>query len=205
MNTPAAYFAAQYAAASDPWQLTRRWYERRKYALTLAALPRPRYRAAFEPGCSVGVLTRHLARRCDRLLAADAVPHAAATATARTRDLPHVEVRCLAVPGQWPAGAFDLVVLSELLYYFDDATLWAVLDRTVGSLAPGGTVVTAHWNHRVPEHLRTGTELAAELAAVPELSLLCDVRDADFTLQTFARRHRDGSLPHSPAVAEGLV
>ncbi|MER7989205.1 SAM-dependent methyltransferase [Streptomyces noursei] len=205
MNTPSAYFSAKYANATDPWGLSRRWYERRKYALTLGALPRPRYRAAFEPGCSVGVLTRQLARRCDALLAVDAVPSAVATATARTRDLPHVEVRCLAVPDQWPAGAFDLVVLSELLYYFDDATLRTVLDRTVDCLEPGGTVVTVHWNHRTPEHLRTGAELVAVLAAVPELSLLCDLRDADFTLQTFGRRHRDGSAPASRAVVEGLV
>lgn len=57
MSTPPAYFEAMYAGAVDPWDLAGRWYEQRKYALTLASLPRPRYRAAFEPGCSVGVLT----------------------------------------------------------------------------------------------------------------------------------------------------
>ena len=61
---PDAYFDAKYADSVDPWQLEARWYERRKYAITLALLPYPRYRHAFEPGCSIGVLTEHLTRRC---------------------------------------------------------------------------------------------------------------------------------------------
>ncbi|MFE7421819.1 hypothetical protein [Rhodococcus sp. NPDC057529] len=60
-----SYFDAMYAASPDPWGFGDRWYEQRKYALTLAALPRPRYRRAFEPGCSIGILTAALAHRCD--------------------------------------------------------------------------------------------------------------------------------------------
>ncbi|KPC81578.1 SAM-dependent methyltransferase, partial [Streptomyces sp. NRRL F-6602] len=62
-----------YADAPDPWRLADRWYEHRKYTLTLASLPRRRYRRAFEPGCSVGVLTRMLAGRCEEVVAADRV------------------------------------------------------------------------------------------------------------------------------------
>ncbi|MFD8328017.1 SAM-dependent methyltransferase [Streptomyces lydicus] len=205
MSTPADYFDAMYATAADPWDLAGRWYEQRKYALTLASLPRTRYRAAFEPGCSVGVLTRLLAARCDHLLAADRVPAAVTAATARTRDLPHVEVRRLAVPDAWPEGTFDLVVLSELLYYFDAATLRDTLGRTLDSLEPGGTLVTVHWNHPVREHCRTGPEVASALAAVPALHLLTEVRDTDFTLQIHGRRYPDGTPPSSPAAQEGLV
>ena len=67
----AGYFEDMYKAASDPWGFEDRWYERRKYAISVAQLPESRYRSAFEPGCSVGVLTRMLARRCDRLLSCD--------------------------------------------------------------------------------------------------------------------------------------
>ena len=49
----------------------RRWYERRKRARSLAALPQERYRRGFEPGCAVGALTVGLAGRCDELLAVD--------------------------------------------------------------------------------------------------------------------------------------
>src|SRR4029079_3586148 len=79
------YFQDFYAAhGADPWGFEDRWYEQRKRELTLAALPRPRFRRALEPGCSIGVLTEQLAGRCDELVALDPVPEAVARARART-------------------------------------------------------------------------------------------------------------------------
>ncbi len=46
----ADYFDAMYASAADPWGFEDRWYEQRKYAISLAQLPAARYRRAFEPG-----------------------------------------------------------------------------------------------------------------------------------------------------------
>jgi SAM-dependent methyltransferase len=204
-STPEAYFEAQYRRAADPWHLADRWYERRKYDLTVAALPLPRYRRAFEPGCSVGELTRRLADRCDSLLAADRVASAVRTARQRTAGLAGVTVRQLALPDQWPDGSFDLIVLSELLYYFEAATLDRLLERALAALEPGGTLVTAHWNHPVPEHLFTGDDIAARLAALPGLGLLADHREDDFVLQVHLRAFPDGRPPTSPAEREGLV
>ena len=51
---------------------------------------RERYRSAYEPGCSVGRLTRLLADRCDDLLAVDCVDEAVETARAGVQDLPHL-------------------------------------------------------------------------------------------------------------------
>ncbi|WP_329455096.1 SAM-dependent methyltransferase [Streptomyces sp. NBC_01497] len=204
MSTPAGYFDAMYASDRDPWDLAGRWYERRKYALTMASLPRARYRSAFEPGCSVGVLTALLAERCDRLLAADRVESAVATTADRMGGVPHVTVARMTVPGEWPDGTFDLIVLSELLYYFDDATREALLARAVRSLEPDGTLVTVHWDHPVPEHHRTGSQLARPVAATPGLAPLTDVRDADFRLQVFTRTG-GATGARSPAQAEGLV
>ncbi len=145
-GTPAAYFEDMYRDASDPWHLAERWYERRKYDLTLAVLPLPRYRRAFEPACSVGELTVRLAERCDRVVACDRVESAVATARERTSALPHVDVRHLTVPDQWPSGGFDLIVLSELLYYFDAPTLDRVLD-----------LAAAPWSPAAPWPRSTGT------------------------------------------------
>ena len=39
MTVGPAYFEGMYAASPDPWGFQSRWYERRKYALTLALLP----------------------------------------------------------------------------------------------------------------------------------------------------------------------
>ncbi|MFE7751110.1 SAM-dependent methyltransferase [Streptomyces sp. NPDC057428] len=205
MSTPAGYFDGMYRGEDDPWHLKERWYEQRKYALTLASLPRAMFRSAFEPGCSVGELTRLLAPRCERLLAVDRVASAVDTARRRTADLDRVKVARLVVPEEWPAERFDLVVLSELLYYFDETRLDDLLSRTAASLEPGGTLVTVHWNHPVPEHLYTGAQLAERLAREPGLLLRADHSEEDFVLQTFSRIIPGGAAPPSPAHFEGLV
>ena len=117
MTLPDSYFAAMYARSADPWGFGDRWYEERKRAVTLAALPQRRYASAFEPGCSIGVLTAALAPRCDALLATDVSQEALAVAGRRLADAGHVRLERRALPDDWPPGRFDLVVLSELLYY----------------------------------------------------------------------------------------
>lgn len=146
-SLPADYFETLYARDPDPWGFASRDYERDKYAATLAALPRPRYAAALEVGCSIGVLTRRLADRCDRLLALDAAEAPLAAARERVADAPWVEVRRARVPEDWPAGEgpFDLILLSEVLYYFDPGDLARVAARVGASLRPGGDAVLVHW------------------------------------------------------------
>ncbi|MFD3969973.1 SAM-dependent methyltransferase [Streptomyces cyaneofuscatus] len=204
-GTPATYFDALYGSAEDPWSLTERWYERRKYDLTVAALPLPRYRRAFEPGCSVGELTRRLADRCDTVLACDRVESAVGTARRRTAELSNVSVHRMLLPEEWPEGSFDLIVLSELLYYLDAMTLDTVLERTVSSLEPEGTLVTVHWNHAVEEHLTTGAGIARRVAEQPGLVLLADHREEDFVLQVHRRATANGERPAGVAAREGLV
>ena len=115
------YFESLYAASEDPYAVQTRWYEARKRALLLAALPQARYRSAFEPGCGIGELTLALAPRCDRLLASDFSARAVATARQRTAGLGQVEVQRQTLPDDWPlepgADRFDLIVLSELGYF----------------------------------------------------------------------------------------
>ncbi|MFE5141301.1 SAM-dependent methyltransferase [Streptomyces fagopyri] len=204
MNTPASYFHRQYADVADPWHLAERWYDRRKYHLTVAALPRPRYVRAFEPGCSVGVLTGLLAARCDALLSTDRIASAVRATGQRTAGSDQVTVRRMTVPEQWPEGSFDLVVLSELLYYFDSATRTQFLKQSVESLDEGGHLVTVHWNHPVAEHTCTGRDIAGYLDTMVELRKLARYDDPDFTLTI--HEHSRGTGPAlSPACAEGLA
>jgi SAM-dependent methyltransferase len=142
---PDDYFAGIYASDPDPWRFTTSSYERDKYAATLAALPRARYRSAFEPACSIGVFTRALAERCERLLATDLVPAAVQAAQARCADRPHVAIRQGAVPADWPEGRFDLIVLSEFLYFLAPPDLAELVRRVGEAVEPGGDMVLVHW------------------------------------------------------------
>ncbi|AGL19351.1 SAM-dependent methyltransferase [Actinoplanes sp. N902-109] len=188
MSTPLAYFEQMYAASSDPWSFETRWYDARKHGLTAAALPRRRYRSGFEPGCSTGRLTTLLAPRCESLLAVDAVAAAVATATDRVAALGrHVTVRQAAIPHDWPDETFDLIVLSEIAYYFTDADLATLITRLTTSLEPGGDLVAVHWRHPVTEHARPGDDVHAALAATPGLERTARHEEADFLLEVFAR------------------
>ncbi|GAA2524169.1 SAM-dependent methyltransferase [Winogradskya humida] len=185
MSTPVSYFEQMYAADPDPWSFESRWYDARKHALTVAALTRRRYRSGFEPGCSTGMLTARLAERCDALLAVDAVPAAARTAAERVAAHAHVTVGTAQLPQQWPEGTFDLVVLSEVGYYFDDTDLRTLIERAAGALEPGGELVAVHWRWPVTEHARSGDDVHAALAAAPGLERVARHEEADFILEVF--------------------
>lgn len=204
---PATYFEELYARSADPWQFTTRWYEQRKRALTLAALPRSRYRSAFEPGCGIGVLTQELAARCDRIVATDIVDEALRGAAARLAGpagLPSatVELRRWALGDDWPAEHFDLIVLSEVCYYLDAPALRTTVGELLGHLEPGGTVVCVHWRHDVPEYPLTGDEVHAILGAHPGLTTVARYCDTDFLLEVYTPALPDH---RSVAEAEGLV
>ena len=99
---PASILTSFDEDSSDPWNLRSAWYERRKYAITVAALPRERYRSGLEPGCSIGELTRLLAVRCDRLLAFDFAESAVDSARRAVLGMPHVAVERHALPAGLP-------------------------------------------------------------------------------------------------------
>lgn len=141
----AGWFDALYRAEADPWGFRTSDYERGKYAATLAALRRPRYAAALEVGCAIGVLTARLAERCDTLLAIDGSEVALATARADCAGQAHVTFARGMVPGDFPNGRYDLIVLSEVLYYLSPADLTILAGQCCAALRDGGEIVSCHW------------------------------------------------------------
>jgi SAM-dependent methyltransferase len=142
---PPDYFDALYRADPDPWRFRTSAYERGKYDATLAALDAHRYRRGLEVGCAIGVLTRDLGRLCEHLLAIDVSDVALATARQHCADLLNIAFEKRMVPADFPDGPFDLIVLSEVLYYLTAADLQTAASRTVQALAPGGTILLCHW------------------------------------------------------------
>jgi hypothetical protein len=200
MSLPPDYFTRQYAGSPDPWGFRTRWYEQRKRDVTLACLPRPSYRSGFEPGCSIGVLSAALAGRCEQLLVADIEGSALAACRSELAGLDHVEVDQMCVPDEWPVGEFDLIVVSELAYYLDSGALDLLLDRVVGSLEDGGTLLACHWRHPVAGYPLSGDVVQQRVIARGELAPLVSHVEPDFRLDVLSK---GGAA--SPAQAEGLV
>ncbi|HEV7478829.1 MAG TPA: class I SAM-dependent methyltransferase [Roseiarcus sp.] len=154
------YFDALYTADPDPWKFAASPYERDKYEITLEAMPKARYRSALEVGCSIGVLTRSLASRCGTLIAIDAAQAPLLEARRRCDDLPGVRFEHMFVPDQWPDGAFELILLSEVVYYLSRDDVGRLAARVSNSLAKGGSVILVHWTGPTDYPL-SGDEAAA--------------------------------------------
>ncbi|WP_338888215.1 class I SAM-dependent DNA methyltransferase [Rhodococcus sovatensis] len=199
------YFDAVYTESADPFRLGDNWYEDRKYALTVAALPRARYRRALEPGCSIGILTEKLAARCDALVSTDIVASALASAQARV-DSAQVRFVEWSLTQSWDAvaegGTFDLIVLSEVGYYLDGNDLRAALDSAIAHLEPGGTLLAVHWRHPVADYPQSGDQVHGIIAAADGLVRMGGYVDEDVILEVFAA---STDRPDSVARIEGLV
>jgi Nodulation protein S (NodS) len=144
----AEHFRRLYARSTDPWAFRTSAYEKEKYRQTIAALGERRFRSGFEPGCSIGVLTRMLAERCDNLLAADIIEEPLHTARAFCGDLPSVRFVRMRIPAEWPDGRFDLIVLSEVLYFLSPRDIAAVAAHALATLDAEGVVLLANWRGR---------------------------------------------------------
>jgi SAM-dependent methyltransferase len=140
---PAGYFEDKYKSDIDPWRFRSSAYECAKYDHTLEALSKPLFDRGLEVGCSIGVLTKRLATRCRTLTAIDGSQTAVTAAKALSPD--NVVFHVGMLPQDFPSGQYDLILLSEVLYYFSKADLEAVANQCRRALAPGGEIVLCHW------------------------------------------------------------
>ncbi|MFC4242568.1 PIG-L family deacetylase [Gryllotalpicola reticulitermitis] len=181
----AEFFEDFYDGNTDPWGFETRWYEERKRAITLAALPRLAFRSTLEVGCATGILTAALAARTDSLLAIDIAETPLERARQRVTE-PNVTFGRYATPRAWPPGEFDLIVLSEVGYYWGDE-LNAGIERMLSALAPDGALLACHWRHAVAEYPLSGDEVHEALRARSELVRTVLHDEKDFLLEVFTR------------------
>lgn len=180
-----SYFTAMYATDPDPWGFDDRFYEHRKYDLTLAALCKPRYRSAFEPGCANGALTERLAARCDRLVAYDFVADAAERARQRMSEHDHVVVRSGRFPNEWPDGPLDLVVWSEIAYYLTIDQLDDAIDTAASRLDADGELVVVNYTGDTNYPL-IARDVADRIDHHGSFRRRCGFRDESFRLDVWS-------------------
>jgi SAM-dependent methyltransferase len=163
----ARHFQRLYDASPDPWRFRTSEYEHLKYHRTIASLGGRRFRSGFEVGCSIGVLTHMLAMRCEKLLAVDIVEEPLANARMMCAEQSWVRFQRMQIPRDWPDGVFDLIVLSELLYFLSPDDIAAVADHIPAALAWDGVVLLVNWRGRAGDPC-TGDEAASVFIARTE-------------------------------------
>ena len=182
-----SYFDALYSDNADPWQYQTRWYEKRKRDSCLALLPQAHYSNAIELGCGNGVFSELLASRCQALLSIDGNNQAVQLAEQLLAKLPYVKVIQGLIPdvlGTLKAGTqdayptlnglpipnalastppFDLIVISEILYYLSPNDIDTVIAWIEQNLAIGGTLLCCHWRYAIDGFAMTGESVHQRL------------------------------------------
>jgi SAM-dependent methyltransferase len=196
--TTVAPFDALYRASPDPWGTQSRWYERRKRTLLLAALPHESYESVYEAGCGTGHISAALATRCTRLLASDASAVAVDLAARALAGHANVTVAQHRLPEDWPRERFDLVVLSEVLYFIDRDERVRVAAAARQSIGETGIVIACNWRHVIDGRSITGDQAHRHFETVLRLPRLLEYEDDDFVLTAW------GADTRSTALREGL-
>jgi peptidoglycan/xylan/chitin deacetylase (PgdA/CDA1 family) len=193
------YFESLFASGPDPWKYTSP-YEQTKYEQTLELLGSRRPERALELACAEGHFTRQLALRVGSLLAADISRVAVDRAAQRCADLKNVRFTRLDIMKDTLPGPFDLIVCSEVFYYFESLpTARSIAKKLAAALEPGGYLVAAHANLVVDEPARPGFDwdcpfgakvIGEILADTPSLRLVEELRTPFYRIELLQRARR---------------
>jgi protein-L-isoaspartate O-methyltransferase len=186
-TTSAEFFEQKYRENADPWDFARSEYERSRYESIIAALRERRYERVFEPGCSVGELTWRLASHCEHVDAMDISATAIDRTKLRCSGLSNVTLQVGDLPHHIPGGPFDLIVFSEIGYYFDEARLLELGKSLVDHISSSGTLLAAHWLGTSKDHVLSGDRVHEVLGGLDGLRLNCSKRYERFRLDRWER------------------
>lgn len=184
-----SYFEELYAKHNDPWCYDTCDYEIDKRADTLTFLG-DSYRRACEVGCSNGVLTKQLAPLCHELIGIDVAEAATVQARERLAGWSNVEIKLMHLPHQDLDGAFDLLVLSEVLYFLSATELAAMAGLAARRMVPGGDVIVVSYDGETQTGLtgRQATDLFLA-GCVADFETLRSEQRQGYHVRLLRRRH----------------
>lgn len=181
-------FERLYHESSDPWRYHTSGYERRKYAATLAALPKRSHGLCLEIGCSIGVLTGLLAARCEHVVAIDFSLSALQLAHRHLQGVRNVDLLRASFPEETPPGSWDLIVCSEILYYLQPQALDEAVGWIKTQLTYGASVLAVSWRGVGREEPLLGDEVHDRLAVQLAGWHVLDARRDGYRLDRFDGR-----------------
>lgn len=183
-----AEYQRRFLVDHDPWAFETSDYERQKRRATIHACGAATGRRVLELGAANGVLAAELAALATDLVAVEGVPAAAHLAEARLASHPGARVVTGLIPDAVPAGPYDLVVASEILYYLQAGAYTQTLAALPRWLATGGRLIAVHWRTPGPERPRSAAAVHADLEAHSALRLVERRDHPDYLLSVLERR-----------------
>lgn len=189
MNTiPPSYFIGRYAARSDPWELSNSQYEVRKRQHVLEMLPRSHYHRGYEPGCARGDLTRLLAPRVAELWAVETVSKAITITNKTCASYSNVRTIRADIRYWTPPGPIDLVVFSEILYYFSASDFHRIISQIGAQLSNDANVIAVHRCRR-PGAGWNATQLHKVLTLTLGGTITAQSQNQDYEIAVLSANH----------------
>ena len=184
--TSADFFEEKYRTNPDPWNFSQSTYEKHRYQSILKLLGSENYRYAFEPGCSIGILTHELASRCLYVEAIDFSKTAIEQARAYCGDLSNVTIYQASLINYLPKKAPDLIILSEIGYYFTSEDWHSILQGMLACCSKSSTIIACHWLGQSNDHLLSGDAVHQVLDQQKPLLLKTRLRFDEFRLDRWS-------------------
>jgi SAM-dependent methyltransferase len=183
----ADFFETLYTKKSDPWSFASNDYELDRYNHLLHALPEQYYNRVFEPGCSIGVLTKKIAFIANSVDAFDISPTAISLAKKRCSNLKNINFQCQALENVLPHMQTDLIILSEIGYYFN-ADTWQTTVIKLLNNCENTTLLMGHWLGKSSDHILKGDEVHEIIESIAGLYKEYSKRTKQFRIDCWRKR-----------------
>lgn len=153
------HFDHMFAVSDDPWQTRSLFTEHAKRKAVLRLLGPDRFGSVLELGCGGAAFTVDLAMRCRSLSAIDGSAKAIDRASRRLAAFRHIRFLHRVLPKQFPAGQYDVIIASEILYYLSFRELLVVFRKIAIALSLRGRFIAVN-------HVRHFSDAASTLTQV---------------------------------------
>lgn len=150
-------FDLLYETNFDPWDYLTSNYEEEKYLASLNTLPKQQYNLILEIGCSIGVFTNKLAALAQAVYAIDNSALALERAKNICSNHNNIHFIKTKIPYNIPRllyKKFDLIILSEFLYYLTPDELKKLANFLVQRLTASANLLLVNYSLHIDEQIQ---------------------------------------------------
>jgi 2-polyprenyl-3-methyl-5-hydroxy-6-metoxy-1,4-benzoquinol methylase len=198
-----------YVVCRDPFGCRNSPLEQSKYREMLSILPATPVDSLLEVGCGEGIFTRMLLPHAGRLLSIDSSARALQRARRHLANFTQVQFQQLNIEEEDPKGQFDLIVVSEILYYLGPKEqISKVAQRMLDWLKPDGQLLLCHMRSQTDEatgfpaprwtpHHAGAFTVHGVFDEIPQLKCLLDLNRELYRISLYHKAIREPAVGQS--------